>query len=77
MTEQKLENVIASVRVSNALLAEPLRIYCRTMANVPALGDRELEEVAGPGPVVVRDASVQEYRLSRGFGRHRPDCVGD
>ena len=51
MTEQQIEDMFAPVRVSNALLAEPLRIYYQAVAETPALRDQGLEEIAGPGPV--------------------------
>ena len=51
MTEQQIEDLIAPLRVSNALLAEPLRIYYQVVTEAPALRDRALEEIAGPGPM--------------------------
>ena len=51
MTEQQIEDLFAPVRMSNALLAEPLRIYSQTVTEAPALRDRALEEIAGPGPM--------------------------
>ncbi len=59
MTEQQIEDLLAPVRVSNALLAEPLRIYYQAVTEVPALRDRALEEIAGPGA------------MSPVFGRYR------
>ena len=49
MTEQQIEDLFAPVRVSNALLAEPVRIYYQAVTESPALRDRALEEIAGPG----------------------------
>lgn len=49
MTEQQIENLIAPVRVSNALLAEPLRIYSQTVTEMPELRDSVLEDIAGSG----------------------------
>ena len=51
MTEQQIEDIFAPVRMSNALLAEPLRIYYQTVTEAPALRDRALEELAGPRPM--------------------------
>ena len=51
MSAQQIEDLFAPLRVSNALLAEPLRIYYEVVQEVPELRDRGLEEIVGPGPV--------------------------
>ncbi len=51
MTEQQIEDLHAPVRVSNALLAEPLRLYFQAVKEAPSLRDRALEEIAGAGPM--------------------------
>ncbi len=59
MTDQQIEDLLAPVRVSHALLAEPLRIYYQAVTEAPTLRDRALEEIAGQG------------RMSSSLGRYR------
>lgn len=51
LTVEQMQNLIAPVRVSIALLAEPLRIYYQAVERVPELRHNAIEEIAGPGPV--------------------------
>ena len=49
--EQQAENARAPARVSDALLAEPLRIYYTAVKQEPRLRDPAIERIAGPGSV--------------------------
>ena len=45
MTVQQIEDLFAPVRVSNVLLAEPLRFYYQAVTEVPALRDRRIPDL--------------------------------
>ncbi len=51
ITDQQAQNLIAPVRVSTALLAEPLRIYHQAVEEFPELRHDEIEGIAGPQAV--------------------------
>ena len=59
LTEQQAQNLISPVRIGNALLAEPLRIYYQTVEEAPELRHNGIEEIAGPGPV---PPALRHYR---------------
>ena len=50
-TGQQSQNLIAPVRVSTALLAEPLRIYHQVVEEIPELRHDEIDRIGGPQAV--------------------------
>ena len=59
MSAQQIGDLLAPLRVSNALLSEPLRLYYNVVRDTPELRDGTLEAIAGPGPV---PAAFSRYR---------------
>ena len=51
ITYQQAQDLIAPVRVSTALLAEPLRMYHQAVEELPELRHDEIEGIAGPQTV--------------------------
>ena len=50
-TEQEMQNLIAPLRVSCALLMEPLRLYYQAVEAEPGLRRETIEEIVGGGSI--------------------------